>query len=221
MALTGLAPTDRALADEEVLEVVLELDVRVVNLDSGRFEPDMDPDDVDARSAANDPDASTAIPSGADSARLGRRAIHQVVYLVWDEGELSRLILPIHGQGMWSTLWGFIALEADLNTIAALTFYEQEETAGLGDQIEDPGWQARWGGRRLFNSAGELRFRVANGVVDDDMPGAEFLVDGLSGATVTGNSVTALVQFWFGEYGYQPFLDELVDNPPVRVVKEG
>ena len=221
VSLTGLVSTGGALNDEEVLEVVAQLDVRVVNLDSGVFESVFDPDSINARAAANDPAASTAIPASEDSARLGRRAIHQVVYLVWDDVKLSRVILPIHGQGMWSTLWGFIALEADLNTIAALTFYEQGETAGLGDQIENPAWQARWSGRKLFNSQGAMRFRVATGVVDDDMPGAEFLVDGLSGATVTGNAVTALVQFWFGAYGYAPFLNELADNPPARFSGEG
>ena len=118
------------------------------------------------------------------------------------EGSLSRVILPVHGQGMWSTLYGLVALEADLNTIAAVTFYEQEETAGLGDQIESPAWQARWVGRRLFNRAGDFRFRVASGPVEDGSPAAAHEVDGLSGATITGNAVTALMEFWFGPFGY-------------------
>ena len=221
VSLTGLVPVDGTLSDEEVLAVVAELDVRVVNLDSGRFEAALNPDTVDARAAATDPDLSTAIPADADSARLGRRAIHQVVYLVWEDQTLSRVILPIHGQGMWSTLWGFIALESDLNTIAALTFYEQGETAGLGDQIESTAWQARWRGRKLKNSAGDIRFRVATGVVEDGTPGSEFLVDGLSGATVTGNAVTALIRFWFSELGYGLFLNELASDPPVPMAREG
>ncbi len=110
---------------------------------------------------------------------------------------------------MWSTLYGLVALEADFNTIAAVTFYEQEETAGLGDQIEDPAWQSRWVGRRLFGSGGDFRFRVASGPVDDDSPAATHQVDGLSGATITGNAVTALMSFWFGPYGYGPLLAKL------------
>jgi Na+-transporting NADH:ubiquinone oxidoreductase subunit C len=110
---------------------------------------------------------------------------------------------------MWSTLYGLVALDADLNTIAAVTFYEQEETAGLGDQIESPAWQARWVGRRLFGSNGDFRFRIAPGVVDDESPAATHQVDGLSGATITGNAVTALMSFWFGPYGYGPLLERL------------
>ncbi len=216
VALTGLTSTGEQLADQAVLDAVNDLDVRVVDLNTGRFAPDIDPDTVNARAALNDPEASVAIPAGADKARLGRRAVHEVVYLVWADDELERIILPISGQGMWSTLYGYLALEGDLNTIAAVTFYEQAETAGLGDQIQDPNWNARWAGRRLYSNSGELRFRIANGPVDDDSAAAAHDVDGLSGATVTANAVTALVRFWFADEGFGPFLLELRNDPPVR-----
>jgi len=216
VALSGLVPVGGALSDEEILGVIEQLDIRVVNLETGMFEPSMDPDSVNARAALNDPELSVAIADDDDLARLGRRAIHEVIYLVWDGEELSRVILPIHGQGMWSTLRGFIALESDLVTIAALTFYEQEETAGLGDQIEDPRWQAGWAGRRLFGAGGEVRFRVASGAVADTAPGSEYQVDGLSGATVTGNAVTSLIRFWFGSSGYGPLLSQMAGQPPER-----
>lgn len=214
VALTGLTEPGRALADAQVEAAIEQLDVRVVDLDTGAFAA-IEPETVNARRAASDPEQSMAIPAAADVARIGRRSRYEVVYLVRDGaagGQLARLILPIHGQGMWSTLYGLIALEADLNTIAAVTFYEQEETAGLGDQIEDPAWQARWVGRRLFGSAGDFRFRIAGGVVADGSPAARHEVDGLSGATIPGNAVTALVSFWFGPYGYGPLLEQLATN---------
>jgi Na+-transporting NADH:ubiquinone oxidoreductase subunit C len=217
-ALTGLAPSGRTLTDAEVLDVVKQLDVRVVNLDTGMFAPDVAADSVDARSAVSDPETSTAIDPPDDLARIGRRPIHEVVYLVWRDGKLDRIILPIHGQGMWSTLYGFIALEADFDTIAAVTFYEQEETAGLGDQIERPDWQARWVGRHLFDNRGVVRFRVAAGPVPDGTLAAAHEVDGLSGATVTGDAVTNLVRFWFGPAGYGPLLERLADEPPSHSV---
>jgi Na+-transporting NADH:ubiquinone oxidoreductase subunit C len=216
VALTGLLAPDASPDDDAVLAVVEQLDMRVVNLDTGAFEPDIAPATVDARAASSDPDQSVAIPAQRDLARIGRRARHQVIYLVWRDEVLDRVILPIHGQGMWSTLFGFLALEADLNTIAAVTFYEQAETAGLGDQIEDRAWQARWTGRRLFGSRGELRFRIAAGVVEDGTPAAAHEVDGLSGATVTAGAVTNLVRFWFGEDGYGPLLTELAARAPAR-----
>ena len=218
VALTGLAPAGQALSDEEILSVVTQLDLRVVNLETGRFEADLDPENINSRRAANDPTASTEIPADADLARIGRRAHHEVVYLVWRDEGLSRIILPIHGQGMWSTLYGLIGLEADLNTVAAITFYEQTETAGLGDQIQRPEWQALWQGRQLFGGDDNVRFRVAIGVVEPGAPGSEYEVDGLSGATVTGSGVTNLVRFWFGAEGYGPLLAEIRDSPPVQMV---
>lgn len=214
VSLTGLVEEDGRLDDDALLAVVARLDVRVVNLETGRLVSDIAPEEVDARGAVNDPARSVAIPGDEDPARLGRRSIYEVIYLVWDDGRLSRVILPIHGLGMWSTLYGYLALEADLNTIAAVSFYEQEETAGLGDQIENADWQQRWAGRRLFGPAGEVRFRVARGAVDDASPEAAYQVDGLSGATITASAVTALVRFWVGAGGYGPLFRSLRENPP-------
>lgn len=210
VSLTGLVEADAD--DEQVLEVVGQLDARVVELNTGAFADDLDPDEINARSAASDESRSTQIPPDADWARLGRRSNHEVLYLVWDDGALSRVIFPISGQGMWSTLYGFIALESDLNTIADVSFYEQTETAGLGDQIEDPTWQAQWRGRKMFGDAGDVQFRVSGGVVSPSSAAAAFEVDGLTGATITGTGVTNLVRYWFGPHGYGPFLTQLAEE---------
>ncbi|WP_455201974.1 Na(+)-translocating NADH-quinone reductase subunit C [Kaarinaea lacus] len=220
VALTGLVPADKELSSDEILQTVEQLDIRVVNIDTGEFDENIDPESFDARAAVNDPELGKAIPSADDLARLGRRSRFAIVYLVWKDKELQRIILPIHGQGMWSTLHGFLALETDLNTIAAVTFYEQGETAGLGDQITRPDWQAQWQGRQLFNNQGEFRFRVASGSVAEGSAAARHQVDAMSGATVTGDAVTRLVKFWFGPNGYQTFLNKLVKQPPVRTVNK-
>ena len=218
--LTGLVPGDKKLSDDEILQAVEQLDVRVLNIDTGEFVDSIDPEQFNAHAAVNDPELSVAIPAADDTARLGRRSRFAVVYLVWQGDELKRIILPIHGQGMWSTLYGYLALEPDLNTIAAVTFYEQAETAGLGDQITRPSWQAKWQGRQLFNSQGEIQFRVAAGSVQEGSAAARHQVDAMSGATVTGDSVTRLVKFWFGPNGYQIFLNNFAKQPPVRTVDE-
>ena len=216
VALTGLVPADRELSNDEILQAVEQLDVRVMNIDTGEFDDSIDPEQFDARAVVNDPELSVAIPADKDLARLGRRARHALVYLVWDGDELKRVILPVHGQGMWSTLYGMLALEYDLNTIGAVTFYEQAETAGLGDQITDPDWLFKWQGRQLFNNRGEVVFRVAAGPVDENSAAAQHQVDAISGATVTVVSVTRLVEFWFGPGGYLPFLNNLKAQPPTR-----
>ena len=211
VSLTGLV--ESGADDDAIFDAVAQLDARVVDLSTGAFAPEIDPDTVNARTAATDPDRSKAIPADADLARLGRRANHVVIYLVWKENDLDRIIFPINGQGMWSTLFGFIALEGDLDTIAAVTFYEQAETAGLGDQIESPAWQAQWQGRRMFGDTGTVRFQVASGSASAS---SAHQVDGLTGATLTGNSVTSLIQFWFGPAGFGPFLEKLAAEPPRR-----
>ena len=117
---------------------------------------------------------------------------------------------------MWSTVYGFRALEDDCDTIAAVRFYEQTETAGLGDQIQGPDWQALWQGRRLFDSQGNVRFRVAAGKVVAGSAAARHQVDALTGATVTGDAVTRLIEYWFGSNGYAVFLERLQAQLPVR-----
>ena len=216
VGLTGLVPADEELSNEEILGAIEQLDVRVIDVSSGDFDDSIDPDSFDARAAVNDPDLSVAIPPADDLARLGRRAQHAIVYLVWEDDDLKRIILPIEGQGMWSTLYGLLALETDLNTIGAVTFYEQAETAGLGDQITNPDWLTKWGGRQLFNNGGDVQFRVAAASVDEGSAAALHQVDGISGATVTASSVTRLVEFWFGSSGYGPFLENLRTKPPAR-----
>ena len=220
ISLTGLVPVGATLSDDQILAAIEQLDIRVVDVDTGEFDASIDPAEFDARAAVNNPDLSVAIPPTDDAAKLGRRARHAVVYLVWDDDELSRVILPIHGQGMWSTLYGYLALEADLNTIAAVSFYEQTETAGIGDLIQRPDWLAQWEGRQLFDSQGNFRFRVAAGVVEEGSAAARHQVDALTGATVTADAVTQLVAYWFGSNGYANFLGELQRQPPIRSAAE-
>ncbi len=221
VALTGLVPVGKMLSDDEILAAVEQLDVRLINIDTGEFDVSIDPAKFDSRGTINDPSFSVAIPPAEDLARIGRRSRFAVIYLVWDENELKRIIVPIHGQGMWSTLYGFLAVEADNNTIAAVSFYEQTETAGLGDQIQRPDWQAQWQGRRLYDSQGNVSFRVAAGAVEAESAAALHQVDGLTGATITGGSVTRLIEYWFGSSGYTVFFDRLKSHPPVRANAKG
>jgi Na+-transporting NADH:ubiquinone oxidoreductase subunit C len=158
----------------------------------------------------NDPELGIEIPADQDLASLGRRSRYATVYMVLkDDGELDRIILPVHGTGMWSTMYGYVALESDLNTIAAATFYEQNETPGLGDQILRPEWQAQWTGRRIYDEVGDLRFAVNHGKVEPGSSTWLYEVDALTGATVTADAVTAMMRYWFGPHGYHDFLDEL------------
>ena len=217
VALSGLVEPGESLSGEEVLAAVEQMDVRVLDIATGEFDPDIDPATFDPRAAVHDPELGIAIPADLDLAQLGRRSRYEIVYIAWENDEIKRVILPIVGQGMWSTLYGYIALESDLNTIAAATFYEQGETAGLGDKITDSDWLSSWQGRAVYGTDGSIRFRVAAGPVEAGSPAAAHEVDAISGASVTGGAVSRLVAYWFGPNGYAPFLEKLSNEPPQRM----
>jgi Na+-transporting NADH:ubiquinone oxidoreductase subunit C len=216
MQLTGLITPGEGLDDEGTLSLYKSLDTRIFNIDEARFDETIDPVTFNQRRAVADPDLGTRIPAEMDRASLGRRSRFAPVYMVWEEGELERIILPIHGNGMWSMLYGYIALESDLNTIAGMTFYEQNETPGLGDQITHGHWLEQWQGKLIYDDRGAPWFSVSEGKVQPGTESAKYQVDALTGATVTGNAVTDLVHYWFGAHGYQAFLDFLREQPPDR-----
>jgi len=114
--------------------------------------------------------------------------------------------LPIHGYGLWSTLYGFIALEENGNDIFGLQFYDHAETPGLGAEVDNPRWKAMWKGKRLSDDDGTLQISVSKSV---PAAGQDYHVDALAGATLTTNGVNNLVRFWMGEAGFGPFLQNL------------
>jgi Na+-transporting NADH:ubiquinone oxidoreductase subunit C len=219
--LTSLLPADGEVSDEQLLDLFKSLDARVVNIDEVTLDTAFDAYTFDNRKAAIDPELSVTIPPDQDRAGLGRRSRYKTVYLVWKDGELDRVVLPIRGAGMWSMIYGYIALESDFNTIAGVLFYEQNETPGLGDQIAKPHWQNKWVGKQLYDEQGEMLFRIAEGPVAEGASGADYQVDALTGATVTANAVTALMRYWFGPNGYGPLLDRLREQPPQQPAGAG
>lgn len=193
----------------DVNELFAAVEPRVIDLETGAYLDDVDPEGFDPVQARKDPKLSVVIPAELDVARIGRRSKRAVVYLVRDQGEITRIILPVSGYGLWSTLYGFLALEPDGNTVADIIFYSHGETAGIGDFLTKEPWRARWPGKRVYDDAGELRLEVSKGRVAADDPLAAYRVDGVSGATLTGNGVTNLIRYWLGDHGYGPFLKNI------------
>jgi Na+-transporting NADH:ubiquinone oxidoreductase subunit C len=187
-------------------ELFERIDARYVDLRSGEF-TDAVPAGYDPRAASKDPSLSSDVTD--DIAKVGRRADYAEVYLVAGPGDgVDKIILPVHGYGLWSTLYGFIALESDANTIAGLGFYEHGETPGLGGEVDNPRWKAQWPGKQVYRD-GQVEIELLKGTVDRGSPDAGWQVDGLSGATLTSRGVTNLLQFWLGEQGFGPFLENL------------
>ena len=195
---------------EDINRQFSDINTRVVDLNTGKFADDaVDLARYDPLKAAKDPDLSEALTTKQDVAKISRREQYAVVYLVENpQGDIEKLILPIRGYGLWSTLYGFIALESDGNTIAGLGFYEHGETPGLGGEIDNPRWKAFWPGKQVYRD-GEVEIGLVKGSVDPADVDASWEVDGLAGATLTSKGVTNLVHFWLGKNGFEPFLNNL------------
>lgn len=188
-----------------VVEAFSVFEPQVLELATGSFSAVHDPVTFDDRAAASDPALSTELDN--DPAGIGRQANFVTVYLLRDaSGAIDKVILPIHGYGLWSTLYGFIALEENGNDIYGLQFYEHGETPGLGGEIDNPRWKALWPGKQVADADGVLQINVGK---SPSAAGADYHIDALAGATLTTVGVNNLVQFWLGETGYASFLANL------------
>lgn len=183
------------------------IETKLVDLATGEFVTDVDATHYDQRLASKDPEKSIKLTSDQNVAKIGRRANLATVYLVSDdEGQLQRIILPIHGAGLWSTMYAFVAIKTDGNTIISLTYYDQGETPGLGGEVENPRWRALFEGKELFDANGKPAIKVVKGQAK---AGSKHEIDGLSGATLTSVGVEHTFTFWLGELGFGPFLSNV------------
>ncbi len=202
-------------SNKSVTEQFAHIEKRIVHIETGLYAGDeIDVATYDQRQAQRNPELSVAIPANIDIASLKRRPVYAEVYQAYDaEGRLKILILPISGYGLWSTMYGFLALEGDLNTVAGLTFYDHAETPGLGAEVDNPRWKAQWLGKKIFDEQGHVAARLKKGTVNSEIAyEQEHFVDGLSGATITSNGVSHLIAFWMGEHGFGPYLDKLAER---------
>ena len=113
-------------------------------------------------------------------------------------------IIPISGKGLWSTLYGYFALENDLNTVMGITFYKHGETPGLGGEVEKKWFQENFVGKKIFDQTGELvSIKVVKGKVNDVYSGEALNhgVDGISGATITSRGVSDFLKRDLLRYG--------------------
>ena len=203
----GFSQPGEVLEGEELAAALARLNANVIDLVTGDVDPNIDVTTFDQRKASTDPANSRRVEPNA--ARIMRVPNNAIVYEVRDDaGALEMVVLPIEGKGLWSTLYGFVALEADLSTVRGLTYYEQKETAGLGGEVDNPRWKALWPGRKAFDDAGTMALQVVKGQAGPPAE-APHEVDGLSGATITSRSVTYMLDFWLGDAGFAPYLDRL------------
>jgi Na+-transporting NADH:ubiquinone oxidoreductase subunit C len=204
------------------------IEAKIVNLETGDYAEDINPAEYDQRKAAKDPAMSVSIPKEKDIAHIRVKAKYAKVFLVKEAGAIKSIILPINGYGLWSTLYGFLSLDPDGQTIQSINFYDQAETPGLGGEVVNPNWRALWKGKKVYAETeqaslekglieeaevGEPAIALIKGVVDTSKPGSQYQVDGLAGASLTSAGVTNLVRYWMSQEGFAKYLAK------VRTVK--
>ncbi|GIU24793.1 Na(+)-translocating NADH-quinone reductase subunit C [Shewanella colwelliana] len=192
---------------EQILETYNKyVEAKLVDLKTGDW-VEGDADTFDTEKAARTP-ATSFVPKN-DIASVKRVANEAVVYLVRDDNQqLQTVIIPVKGYGLWSTMFAFLAVEPDLNTIRSLVYYSftgSGETPGLGGEVQNPQWIAKWNGKKLYNDKGELAISVTK---NPTVAASPYGVDALSGATLTGNGVQNSLDFWLGEEGFARFIEK-------------
>ncbi|MDG1120733.1 MAG: Na(+)-translocating NADH-quinone reductase subunit C [SAR86 cluster bacterium] len=193
----------------DVSELFKSIDSKIVNLETGKFDFDINVLDYDEGSFSRNPETSIELSSDKDIALLKRRENFQTVYLHYENDDLNAIILPVRGYGLWGTMKGYLALRPDFKTIIGLEFFDHKETPGLGGEIDNPKWKAIWKGKEVFSNSGEVVISVIKGSVDKSSNQSKYQVDGLSGATITSNGVTNLLSFWLGDMGYGPLIENI------------
>ena len=198
LVAAGLITANEATKDR-IAEEFAKIQVKVVDLRTGEFTQDVSVETYDQLRAAKDPAQSFEL----DEVAIGVKRLENygLVYLVGDEANPDRIIIPVRGPGLWSTLHGFLALEGDGNTIAGMGFYDHAETPGLGGEVDNPNWKSQWPGKKAYR---EDSMQPLLGLSKN--PDGVHEVDTLSGASLTARAVTDLLQFWVSEQAYGSFL---------------
>lgn len=204
LAVAGIEDSSKTV--DELFE---QIETTVVDLETGEVTDKVDPVTFDQERASKEPATRVELTDDQDIASIGARSKYANVYLVKQGNEITKIILPVKGYGLWTTLYGFLALEGDGETVVGITFYEHGETPGLGGEIDNKKWQESWTGKKVFGLDGDPKLGLIKGTVDANTADAEYKIDGLAGATLTSNGVTNLVQFWAGENGFGPFLERV------------
>ena len=180
---------------------------RLVNLETGGLvsEGEVDLATYDEKKAASDKELQVAVhPKGALPG-IKFREPYAFVYEIQKEGQTDGYIVPIYGKGLWSTLYGFIAVGADHQTVRGITFYKHGETPGLGGEVDNTRWKALWPGKQAYDENGNVALTVLKGKAEADDAHA---IDGLSGATITTKGVDNLVKYWLGPDAFGRYLSQ-------------
>lgn len=162
-------------------------------------------------SKSKKPSVSDKLGKKEDPAGIKYREKYSHVFMLKSEdgSRTEKFVFPVRGYGLWSMLKGFLAVEPDFQTVAGLTFYEHGETPGLGGEVENEQWKAKWPGKKIYQS-GDVALKVLKGDQSANVHG----VDALSGATITSNGVSNMMEYWLGPNGFGPYIERQKKSSP-------
>lgn len=205
LRVSGLIGPDEKRPAAEVEQLFKDkLRMILVNRKTGEVIENPDGAEYDPIKAAKDPDLSESATSGlAKRANVKRLPNTVQVYECTEPGKESYIFL-IYGNGLWSTLYGYVCVKTDCQTITGITYYDHKETPGLGGEVDNRAWKNLWPGKKIYGEDGNPKIEVVKTGATGD-----FQVDGLAGATITSNGVTFMLQLWLGDEGYKAFMDRV------------
>lgn len=199
--------TDQTATKENITSSWKKVIPQIIVLKSGLPTTEVDVTTFNPITAVKDPLMAVRIEKKKDISGIKIKSrLDKVYYIKSLDGSVDSIVLPIRGKGLWSTLYGFIALDSKLELIKGLGFYQHGETPGLGGEIDNPSWKASWVGKTPFDGDLSPIIEVIKGKVIPSSSKASSQIDGLAGATLTSRGVSNLVKYWLGDDGFGPFL---------------
>lgn len=191
----GLSATRDSLRERQLLNI--ELDIKKKILSVLGFEQTGDWTDKDVQSMYDNNISEIIINSAGEEVKENN-ASGQDTYKIYQSRDGNRVkgyAIPISGKGLWGTMYGYFAIEPDASTAKGITFYKHKETPGLGAEVDKDWFKNNFIGKKFIDDSGNLvSIEVIKGFVSDKDPNAKHKVDGISGATVTGNGLTTFLK---------------------------
>lgn len=204
----------------DVGEAFQEIEVRIVDLETGEFKRDFNPytekEDKEFKATDYNQKKATKLEhltikvKDDKGSQIKKRAKYALVYLVKKDGKVSQIILPILSKGLWSTMYGFLALDIDTTNIKGFAYYQHGETPGLGGEVDNPKWKEQWTqSKKAFDDSWNPAISVIKGKVNSERSGSEHQIDGLSGATITSRGISLSLKYWLGHDGFGLLLENI------------
>ena len=173
LSALGIKPKNSIKWTIEEVQKVYENSISGIVIDKVGKETDMDPKDIDPEKNMN------FFP----------------IYLHMVNQKVNGYVIPISGKGLWSTLYGYFAIETDCKTAKGITFYKHGETPGLGGEVEKSWFKNNFIGKKFVDDNNVLvGIEVLKGSVDESSDKAYHQVDGISGATITSKGLEVFLK---------------------------